>query len=345
MLSTKLIESGYTVTTAENGNKALKLLDENVFDIVLLDIVMPGLDGIEVLKKIREKYPVSEFPVIMVTAENETQGIVNALNSGANDYITKPVDLRVVLARLKTQLTLKRSEEVLKKYSEDLEQSNKLKDLFIDIMGHDLLKPADIARLTTELILDNEEDNNKRELLKNILQSSNKIIDLIENASILAKLESGEKLEFSEEDIGKVLREVAEELNDVAAEKKMEIKLYVNGEYRAMVNPLIYDVFSNLLGNSLKYSPEKSRVIAKISNGHSKCKITFADNGTGVPDEYKEGIFDRFKRLEKGGVKGSGLGLAIVKRVIDAHHGRVWVEDNPEGGSVFNVEIPISSGS
>jgi PAS domain S-box-containing protein len=231
-------------------------------------------------------------------------------------------------------------EEKVRERTSDLEKSNKLKDLFIDIMGHDLLKPVDISRLSLELILDREEASDKKKILKNILRSQERMIDLIENATVLAKLESGEKLEFEKGDLGDILRDASGELAEPASAKNIKIIVNADGEFAAMVNPLIYDVFSNLLGNAVKYGPSDSRILASISGESSVWRITVADNGEGIADEYKEEIFDRFKRLEKGGVKGTGLGLAIVKRVVAAHSGRAWVEDNPGGGSLFCVDIP-----
>jgi PAS domain S-box-containing protein len=231
-------------------------------------------------------------------------------------------------------------EKKVRERTAELEQSNRLKDLFIDIMGHDLLKPAEIARLSVELVLDSETDQDKKKILQNILHSSERIIGMIENASLLAKLESGEKLEFKKGDLGVVLRDVVEETVDFAVDRDVKIEIDADGVFSALVNPLIYDVFSNLLGNALKYGSDDSSVVAKISDGGSNWRISIADRGQGIPDEHKEAVFDRFKRLEKGAVKGSGLGLAIVKKVVEAHDGRSWVEDNPGGGSIFYVEIP-----
>ena len=339
MLSSKLKENLYDVKAAEDGQEALELIGKGAFDIVLLDIVMPDTSGIEVLEAIRKTHSMTELPVIMVTAQDETEEIVNTLSLGANDYITKPVDMPVVLARIKTQLTLKRSDEALKKYSKELEHSNRLKDLFIDIMGHDLLKPAEIASLSAEFMLDKEKDPDKTKILQNILQSQVRIIDMIENASILAKLESGERLEYKKCDLDDILRSAAEELTYSAIEKGMQIKINADGETPSLVNPLIHDVFSNILGNAVKYGPSGSEVTAEITNNNGCWRISVADRGPGIPDEHKEAIFDRFKRLEKGAVKGSGLGLAIVKKVVEAHEGRCWVEDRPGGGSIFYVDL------
>jgi PAS domain S-box-containing protein len=235
-------------------------------------------------------------------------------------------------------------EEKVRERTTDLEKSNKLKDLFIDIMGHDLLKPVDISRLSLELILDQEEAPDKKKILENILLSQKRMIDLIENARVLAKLESGKKLEFEEGDLGDALRGASDELAGAASAKNIKIRVNAEGEFPAMINPLIYDVFSNLLGNAVKYGPSDADIIASISSEGSNWRITVADNGEGIADKYKKEIFDRFKRLEKGGVKGTGLGLAIVKRVVAAHNGKAWVEDNPGGGSLFCVDIPKSTG-
>ena len=234
----------------------------------------------------------------------------------------------------------KGTEKVLKRYSEDLKESNRLKDLFIDIMRHDLLNPAGAARSMTDLALKNETDPEKKEILEIIHNSTDRIIDLVENASILAALESGETLEFKETDLGDLLRKAAKEMKHHAEEKKVEIKVPVEGVFKAQANPLIYDVFTNLIGNAIKYGAENSEVVAKIKENGSGWKISVADHGEGIPDEYKEGVFDRFKRVKKEGVMGTGLGLAIVKRVVEAHNGRVWVEDNPGGGSIFYVTLP-----
>ncbi len=229
--------------------------------------------------------------------------------------------------------------EKLETAYDELKHSNKLKDLFIDIMRHDLLNPAGSARNMTQMILEDEKDPNKKEPLKLILRSSKRIIEMIENASKLAILESGKELKFEEKDIGQILKRIAIEMTSLADEKNMKIKTNIKGKFKALVNPLIYAVFSNLLDNAIKYGAKNSEVIVKIKEDGSNWKISIADNGDGIPDEEKKAIFNRFKRIQKGAVRGSGLGLAIVKRVVKAHKGRVWVEDNPGGGSIFFVQL------
>ncbi len=231
-------------------------------------------------------------------------------------------------------------EEKVRIRTKELSESNKLKDLFTDIMRHDLLNPAGVVRTNSQLALADEKDVKKKEALEKIERSSNRMIRMIENASILAKLESGEKIEFKKEDLGVILKGAVEELSERAKGKNMKIKVNVEGKFPAIVNPLIQNVFSNFLSNSIKYSPEKTEIIAGIKKKNNDWLVYVEDRGEGIPAKYKKAIFERFTRLEKGAIKGSGLGLAISKKITEAHNGKIWVRDHKGGGSIFYVLIP-----
>ncbi|MCG7853362.1 MAG: PAS domain-containing sensor histidine kinase, partial [Methanosarcinaceae archaeon] len=232
------------------------------------------------------------------------------------------------------------AEDSLKKYAEKLEHSNEFKDLFTDILRHDLLNPAGIVKGYTEVLLDLEDNEKKLKSLQAIERNNEKLIDMIESASKFAKLESVEQLEFIDLDIGIIFKEVVEDFGPNLNEKKMLLEFAAGGSYPANVNPVIEEVFSNLMSNAIKYSPEGSRIIVDILDDGDKWKVMVTDFGIGVSDENKPRLFERFKRVERKGVKGTGLGLAIVKRIISLHGGSVGVEDNPAGqGSVFWVTV------
>jgi len=231
-------------------------------------------------------------------------------------------------------------EEKVRIRTKELSESNKLKDLFIDIMRHDLLNPAGVVRMNAQTALIDEKDSKKKETLRLIENSSDRLIKMIDNASVFAKLESGEKVDFKEMHLGVLLKEAVEGMTAKAKERGIKIKLDAQGKFPATVNPLIGDVFSNLISNAIKYGKEKSDVIVGIKQSGFSWRISVANKGEKIPDKYKKAIFERFSRLEKGAVKGSGLGLAIVKKIVELHNGKVWVEDNSPKGSVFVVEIP-----
>ncbi len=228
----------------------------------------------------------------------------------------------------------------LQEYSGQLEKSNQLKDLFTDILRHDLLNPAGLVRGFTDVLLTMETNEKHKELLNKVYNNNEKLIKLIETASKFAKLESTEELEFVRNDIGVIFKNVVDNFTQPAIDKDIKIEFLANGEYFAKANTIIEDVFSNLLSNAIKYSPDGSRIIIDIQDADPDWRISVTDHGFGIPDEDKPKLFQRFKRVDKKGIKGTGLGLAIVKRIVELHGGEVGIENNPAGkGSVFWVTI------
>jgi signal transduction histidine kinase len=227
-----------------------------------------------------------------------------------------------------------------KKEKSQLEASNGLKDLFTDIMRHDLLNPVNVIRGFSDMLYAEETDAKKKESLKMICAQADHLNAMIGSAAKLAKLESYEDMEFKVQDIGLILHKVVDSLSPEFSKKGIHL-VYENGTgYFSKLNDVIEDVFSNIISNSLKYSPEGSTIYLSVQDNDKFWKIMVTDQGDGIPDDVKPFVFDRFRRADKKGIKGSGLGLAIVKRIVDIHKGSVGIEDNPEGkGSVFWVML------
>jgi signal transduction histidine kinase len=233
----------------------------------------------------------------------------------------------------------KKAEEALTKYAVDLERSNKLKELFADIMRHDLFNPLGVIKNVGELLEDNLAGDEAKEELSILYRNVDKIEEMVRSAARFGQLENTKEMEFNAQDLLVTIGHVKEGLKKNLQEKNMKL-LFPEGEYIAEVNVFIEDVFSNLISNAIKYSPSGTDVSVAFEDELERWKIKIADRGIGVPDEHRKSIFERFKRVEKGSVKGSGLGLAIVKKVVEIHAGEVWVEDNPDGGSVFVFTVP-----
>ncbi|VVB88479.1 Methyl sulfide methyltransferase-associated sensor [uncultured archaeon] len=234
----------------------------------------------------------------------------------------------------------KKAEEVLKNYASKLKEANQLKDLFTDIMRHDLLNPLGVINIASEQLLQGTRDERIYNTLMMMKRNAEKLIDMVRSASMYAQLEGSEKLERSELDLNEIFKAVASNFKPQLEEKNMKLEYASKGGCCVMVNPMIDTVFSNLLSNAIKYSPAGKKIEVNITDEKEHCKIYVRDWGYGIKDEDKAKLFTRFQRVDKKGVKGTGLGLAIVKRIVELHEGRVWIEDNPEGGSVFCVEIP-----
>jgi PAS domain S-box-containing protein len=231
----------------------------------------------------------------------------------------------------------KRAENETKRYLAELEHANQLRELFTDIMRHDLLNPVGVIRNAAELLLDEFPDN---EEIKVIMRSSNKLINMIESAAKLSKLESIKELEKETLDLKEIIERAIADMMPllktagIVVENRLEKPLYINA------NPIIEDVFLNLLSNAAKYTADGERVVIDAIEHDKNITVFVKDYGPGIPDDDKEEIFNRFERRDKIGVRGMGMGLTIVKRIVELHGGRVWVEDNPEGGSIFYVQLP-----
>ncbi len=223
----------------------------------------------------------------------------------------------------------------LKHRTIQLAESNKLKQLLIDILSHDLLNSVAVIKGSADILLEESQD----ESVKLIKQNSEKLMEIIKNTTSLTRLDNIEMLGIVNLDIGSMLGDIIDVFNHSAAGKKISI-VYKTRSYPAKANQIIEEVFSNLISNAIKYSPENSKVVVDVLDAGANWRVMVKDNGTGIATEDKPKIFRRFQRLKKEGVKGSGLGLAIAKRIVDLHGGEIWVEDNPEGGCIFNVTVP-----
>jgi PAS domain S-box-containing protein len=233
----------------------------------------------------------------------------------------------------------KRSEEAIKKYAKELEESNRMKELFIDIMHHDLINPLAAASGFIELLKE-DEIKSQRAYLETIERNLVKALELMESATRLSKLESSKSIELMDMDLEKVINEVAGNMSPLAADAGMKIENKINISIPVRADKIIEEVFANIVSNAIKYASSGKRIVLDCAEGRGCWNIRVTDFGEGIEDSDKTVIFDRFHRMEKKGVKGSGLGLAIASKIMELHNGRIWVEDNPEGGAVFVVEIP-----
>lgn len=220
-----------------------------------------------------------------------------------------------------------------------MKEAIELKDLFTDIMSHDLMNPATVVRLGAEFLARVENDSVKLKMIDQIQKSSQNLINLCENAAKYAKTSSVQHLDFDEYDLNVVLSRVLAEFRSHAAEKRIEFRFEPHGKSMARLNPTINDVFSNLISNAIKYSPEATTIKLGVQTQGDNWVVSIRDQGEGIRDEDKTKVFSRFERVGKKSVKGSGLGLAIARRIVELHGGKIWIEDNPGGGSIFNVEL------
>jgi signal transduction histidine kinase len=233
-----------------------------------------------------------------------------------------------------------RAEEDLSRYARQLEESNRLKDLFTDIMRHDLLNPTGIISCYADFILKRDVDARTRDFGNKIKNITARLIQMIDNASSFTLLSETESIECGDLDLGAVIGDSLLEVREFCRDAEMEMIYKPSGDFPIRANPMIGNVFTNLLSNAAKYAGAGKRVEIDIKDTGGNWTVSVKDFGGGIPEEDKERIFCRFERLGKEGVKGLGLGLAISRHLVELHDGTVWAEDNPVGGTVFMVSLP-----
>lgn len=276
--------------------------------------------------------------------KNGKQIPINLTATSLKDSHNNVVGVSVVMKDL---TEMKKYEQQIINYSNQLEESNKLKDLFTDIMRHDLFNPLNVIEMMSQILeeydfknITPENEEELKEMTKILTRNAKKMEEMINNAAQLEEIAKAGDIEYEELDLTHIIQSAVEGFETLAAQKNMKIINNVKNTHKAQVSPVIEDVFINFISNAIKYAPENTEITIDIQDASNSWKITVKDQGEGVPDAYKENIFHRFERIKKEGVKGAGLGLAIVKRIIEQHKGNAWVEDNPPGGSIFCVKIP-----
>jgi signal transduction histidine kinase len=351
-LLTSILEiEGYSVVTASNGPDALKLVPETEPDVVLLDVMMPGMDGFEVCRRLRADAASAHLPVVMVTALQDMPNRVQALEVGADDFLTKPVDEVEVLARVKTLVRTKRGRDELENAYRALQRSEGLRDSLSQMLVHDLRTPltAMIASLDIMLTSYRERmDDIQLELLEMCMNSCRHMVNQVSELLDVGKLESG-ALELNRESV------IAETLMTTALSQVQSLARNRNiqiSEPTAVGVPqfqadaeLLRRVLVNLIGNSLKFCPSGSHLAVEATTQEESVLFSVRDDGPGIAPENRERIFDKWGQAESssaGRKLSSGLGLTFCRLAVEAHGGRIWVESEVGKGSDFRFTIPLT---
>ncbi|WP_406661390.1 PAS domain S-box protein [Methanolobus sp. ZRKC3] len=260
-----------------------------------------------------------------------------------NAKLVEYEDKKAIICSARDISERKKVENELRIYAEELKESNELKELFTDIIRHDLLTPASIVKGFSEELLREHFDDGTTNIINKIHDNNERLISLLESATKLSKFQKVDEIEFENLNIVSIFQMVIDCLKSEINETQKSISINTDIKCDAKVNYVIEEVFTNLLSNAIKYSPDGSNISVDFIDHDDEWKVTVSDEGIGIADEDKGYVFDRFRRVDKKGIKGVGLGLAIVKRIVELHGGRFGVEDNPKGhGSIFWITVEKS---
>ncbi|HZY82230.1 MAG TPA: ATP-binding protein [Cyclobacteriaceae bacterium] len=361
-----LLEKEFNVFTAPNGLEALRVIREEDPDLVISDVMMPVMDGIQLLKTVKSDPATSNVPVILLTARAGEESRIDGYDTGADDYLVKPFAANELLSRIKAQLKITKKREVrereleqkvaertgeLKQKNTELEETNKELESFNYVASHDLQEPLRKIQTFTHMIAN---DANKEEAVKKYLAkiqtSAQRMSELINSILVYARLpQSTEDFELT--DLNATLENVKNDFELIITDRHAVIdsdKLPV-----IKATPLgMHQLFSNLISNALKFN-DKNPVIkiestlvdapgfadkGVTSKFH---KLTFTDNGIGFKREYRDQIFKLFQRLNtRSKYEGTGVGLSIVAKIVSRHRGYISADSVVGEGSTFTVWLP-----
>lgn len=345
-----LNEAGYEVMPATSGAQAFERIRTHAPDLILLDFMMPDVNGVEVCKHLKANPLTKKIPVIFLTASNDMEHLVQAFEAGAVDYVTKPFRGAELLARVRTHLELKKAREALFQYSERLREMNEEKNEFLGIVAHDLRSPlSNIVSSTAMALSDSEATRGQIEEFLEIIQASaTHVIHLVENLMDVNAIEQGRmKIDLVPTELGELVRGVTNNYAGKARAKQQEL-VVTTGE-----GPLVafadshatIQIFDNLISNALKYSPTGKRIDVRLTRRSEVVRCEVQDQGPGVSAEDLKKMFGKFARLSArptGGEPSTGLGLSIVKKMVEAAGGKVWCESKLGEGARFIVELPVA---
>lgn len=345
---------GYVLNDADSGEKALEVYAATRPDLVLLDVMLPGMDGFEACRQLKKTYGEKCAPVIFITAKSESDDVVEGLGAGGVDYLPKPFKAKEVLARIRSHLQNQILSEQQKALVDQLSKANAAKNKFLGMAAHDLRNPLASIRGLAEFLREGAVGPltpDQQDLIQTIHQASQQMLDLVNELLDVATIESGElKVQLETHNLSELVGKSVALINMEAAKKKTRVNFEANGAPVTLrIDPAkMRQVVDNLLSNAVKYSPPGSVVSALVradsAAGH--CSFAVRDQGPGIPDNERDKLFKDFSTLSAkptGGEKSTGLGLAICRKIVEAHRGTIVAENLPGRGCEFRVTLPLSS--
>jgi signal transduction histidine kinase len=350
VVGTLLRREGYRIVPATSGAQALERVRAETPDLILLDLMMPDMDGLEVCRRLKADALTLPIPVIFLTASNEMEHLVQGFEVGAVDYVTKPFNPPELLARVRTHLELKHARDTIVRYGQELSRLNEEKNEFMGIAAHDLRSPLGTIQGFSDLLLDDPEmaREEREDFTRRISDTATRMSEMVQNLLDANRIERGEmKLNLAPTELSAPLGGVVEAYRPRAAAKQQSVHLQNEAPpVTVVVDPsVLVQVLENLVSNAVKYSPPGKDIFVRLKKLPDAVRCEVQDEGPGLSAEDQKKLFGKFARLSAkptGGEHATGLGLSIVKKMVEAMNGQVWCESEPGRGALFIVQFPMS---
>ncbi|MFB3886023.1 MAG: ATP-binding protein [Thermodesulfobacteriota bacterium] len=350
---------GFSVGMAEDGEEALKKIEKENFDLVLTDMKMPRMDGLQLITEIAKLKP--ETLTVLLTGHGSIDSALEAMKRGASDYLTKPINLDEMMLRLRKVteerqrfISLKDHAAELERANEELRKIDEMKSEFVSVASHELRTPLSAIKNAVQLMLQGrtgEINENQTKFLSMAERNINRLTGILNSLLDLSRIESGKiEIKFEEVDLRSSIEFVLSSLRPQTDGKSIQLKMEIaEGLLPAYADRDKFEqILTNLVGNAIKFTPEGGEISVSAKPFEEEMvAISVKDSGIGIPEDQLDKIFEKFHQVEdslRRSVTGTGLGLAITKGLVETHHGKIWVESELGKGSTFIFTLHTSKG-
>lgn len=349
LLKALLSKEGYGILVANNGQEALEVIRNENPDLILLDVMMPGMDGFEVAERLKSEEFRCEIPIIFLTALDDTQSIVNGFKLGAGDFISKPFRKEELMVRIKHQLSLVAARRIIEEKNEELRKTIAGRDKMYSVIAHDLRSPmASMKMLLNTIMMSVEKDKIDPDIF-DMLEMSNKtseeVFSLLDNLLKWTKSQLGKLTVIPQKlDISGLADGVVEVMNSVAEVKHIKLIRTDHESFFVYVDiEMIKSILRNLISNAVKFSNPDSEIKVGIKAEDGKVIVSVTDSGKGIKKEDQHKLLKdstHFTTYGTNSEEGSGLGLLLCRDFARKNGGELWFESEENLGSVFSFSLP-----
>jgi two-component system sensor histidine kinase/response regulator len=353
LLRLLISKAGYKTMTALNGRDALEAVNKQKPDLILLDIMMPVMDGHEVAKRLKETPEYADIPIIFLSALNSTEDVVQGFRFGAADYISKPFNKDELLTRINHQISLIEAKRIIQRQTEELRKTIIGRDKLYSVIAHDLRGPIASIRMVMEVLISEIKPENIGEDIYELLTMANRLTDdsfsLLDNLLKWTKSQTGRLNTVFQDnvDIMNLINGVVEVQKGVAALKKVKINIIGSTNRIARIDiDMAKTSLRNLISNAIKFSYENSNVDIVIEEAEDRVNIAVRDYGTGISQDNQEKLFQpdiHFTSYGTDNEEGSGLGLLICNEFVRRNGGTLKFTSTEGEGSTFVFDIPTAT--
>lgn len=358
VLLESLKRTGLKILVARTGESAIQQAEYGKPDLILLDVMMPGIDGFETCRRFKTLEAFKDIPIIFMTALTDTTDKLKGFQAGGVDYVTKPLQHEEVLARVVTHLTIRRLQQelrqqhaLLQEQHAQLQALNASKDKFFSIISHDLRSPLSAVLVGLRLLTDTESrltDNEKNELIRDSHRTVEQLYNLLDNLLVWSRLQRG-LMEYAPQplDLRPLFERNATLFAANAEQKQIAIRQTVAEPVIAFADSHMIDaIIRNLISNALKFTEARGAITLSARQNDQRVEMAVADTGIGMDAETVAKLFRldvRYNQLGTAGEKGTGLGLNVCKEFAEKNGGSIAVESVVGAGTTFRVTLPKSS--